>query len=270
MENKKSQIGIKQIQNIKMNTEEKEHLLQNVLNASASDTKPIKSPYSFVSMFQGNNFAYFGVILLLLIVLGSGNMILNYSKNGNNQVAIIDNQGINSFTPNTSIPTVGINGNTKETNPLGSTTSPKSGGSVAQNNNDGRVSSSSPSPTAAMLAPTMGGVKANQEIYQGSEFSFNYDASAKLTSGTIPNYGYYVELSTVKETNTIHFYSSVLPDNFRPDFFKDTTVINGKTFYFGDVQTENGIERSYMYKKDGKTIVIQNDYLIDLGSIEIN
>lgn len=153
MKNTKIPIGIEEIQKIKMTLEEKERILGNVLSSPIQITKPIKSPYSFVSMFQRNQFAYFGVILLLLIVLGGGNMILNYSKNGNNQIARINTGGTNAFPTNTNnfnniMPTT--NGTPKNKNTTSSPSLPSS--PLAQNTNNGSVSSSG--PTAGIAAPT--------------------------------------------------------------------------------------------------------------------
>lgn len=105
--------------------------------------------------------------------------------------------------------------------------------------------------------------------YSGQGFSFNHDAGVNITSGNIPN-GTYVELSSGNKFNSIKFYPYNLPSNFNPSFFNQTTTINGKIFYYGSVQTDSGTETSYMYKKNGKTLVIQNATLIDLGSVEIN
>lgn len=153
MKNTKTPIGIEEIQKIKMTLEEKERILGNVLSSPIQITKPIKSPYSFVSMFQRNQFAYFGVILLLLVVLGGGNMAINYFQGENTEIARINTGGINAFPTNTNnfnntMPTT--NGTPKNKN---TTSSPSlSSSPLAQNTNNGSVSSSGPSAT--MMAPT--------------------------------------------------------------------------------------------------------------------
>lgn len=265
MQDEKIKIGIEEIQKIKMTLNEKENVFKSILNNSVPITKPIKSPYSFISIFRNPVF-YYATVFCLIVILGGGGMFLNYFKNQNGKnmenLAVVQNEKQIEKNPqqnsNAQNPQI-IAKNTVDS-PKKTAKTPV--GTSSLNTGFGAVSSALPT--------IQNNINKNEKRYQGNGFSFNYDASTKLTSGTIPNYGYYVEISTADKTNTIHFYSSVLPDNFRPEFFTGTMTINNKIFYFGDVQTENDIQRSYMYKKGGKTIVIQNDSLIDLNSIEIN
>jgi hypothetical protein len=80
MKNEEIKIGIKEIQNIKMTANEKENILKSVLNFSIPNKKPIHSPYSFISIFQRNHFAFYGVLSCLVIFLGSGGLILGSQK----------------------------------------------------------------------------------------------------------------------------------------------------------------------------------------------
>ncbi len=114
----------------------------------------------------------------------------------------------------------------------------------------------------------------NIKTYSADGFSFNYDASGSVNSvksGITQDGSAYAEIldSGNKIVNTLHFYAGTLPPNFRPEFYTGTTIINGKTFYYGDVQTNGGVVREYMYKENGKTLLIQDSDLIDLGSVEI-
>jgi len=73
-------IGIKEIQNIKMNSKEKEHILENVLSFSYEKKEPVKSPYSFISIFQKNHFIYYGSMACLVLILGSSGVIFSSQK----------------------------------------------------------------------------------------------------------------------------------------------------------------------------------------------
>ncbi len=269
MENEK--IGIENLKKITMTPEEKSQVFQNILNTPLIAKPPIKSPYSFISVFTRHNLSYSLAFCLLLIFFG-GASYTYFQKQSleNGRVAMINKGGIsdnNSFRAS--------NFNQKalpnNLNNTGSTTENSIPTDTKTGANAKMSASTISAPSATMMSPNdLKSARASQIIYQGTGFSFNYDSSAKITSGTLSGGGSYVEISSTDKYNSIHFYPGTLPNNFRPEFFASTTLINGKTFYHGDVQTENGIQRSYMYKKGGKTIVIQNDTLIDLGSIEIN
>jgi len=261
--------GIKEIKRIKMTDEEKNKILFNILDFDALKEEPIKSPYLFKSFFQKRHFAYSLVIFLLLIAFG-GSGIINYSKNKNgNQISTLGD--IKEQKDSTS--SLDIE-NSKiariDNNKINSLSKEKS---ISENSYIPQDAEKEPplsSSTTSTMAPSLLSAKEeNKKTYQGNYFSFDYNANAEINSGIISGYGYYVELKEADKFNSIHFYFNDLPDNFRYEFFTDTVVINGKTFLVGDVQTENGIERSYMYTKGEKTIIIQNDYLIDLNSIEI-
>lgn len=106
--------------------------------------------------------------------------------------------------------------------------------------------------------------------FNGDGFSFNHDAGVTVRSGDIPN-GSYAELTSGNKFNSLKFYPGDTPSNFNSSFYTQTITINGKTFYYGSVVLNDGsTSTSYMYKNNGKTLVIQNNDLIDLGSIEIN
>ena len=158
MENEKIQNGIEEIQNIKMTTEEKGAILGNILSSPVQITKPIKSPYSFISIFQKNQFAYVGMVLLLVIILGGGEIYFkNQAGQNTGNLATIqnprqingigqENQNIQNrdFSTNSINPSQGIN--------------PSSTNIPPSNTNYGGVSSVGPT---AMMAPTVGGVKEN-------------------------------------------------------------------------------------------------------------
>lgn len=109
--------------------------------------------------------------------------------------------------------------------------------------------------------------------YTDHGFSFGYTPSATVRSGSIQN-GYYSELTAPGDFVSVKFYPGALPSTYNSAFFTQSTMINGKTFKYGDVQTGGGVSRTYQYQKNGKTITIQLSHttstLIDLGSIEIN
>jgi hypothetical protein len=184
MKNTKTPIGIEEIQKIKMTLEEKERILGNVLSSPIQITKPIKSPYSFISIFQKNQFAYFGVILLLLVVLGGGNLAVNYFQNQNTEIARINTGGMNAFPTNTNnfnntntTPTT--NGTQKNKNTSSSPSLPSSplAKNTNKNTNNGSISSSG--PTATMTAPTTEnqaapitlGLKKAFELYKNGQIS---------------------------------------------------------------------------------------------------
>lgn len=152
MENENIQNGIKEIKNIKMTQNEKENILKSVLNFSLPQ-KPIKSPYSFVSIFQRNHFAYYLAVFCLIMVLGGGEIYFNNQagqKTGN--LATIQNpretSGIGQENLNIQNRDFGKN----ITNPSKNSTSYPVG----------NPSQGIPNPVA-MMAPTMGGVKANPD-----------------------------------------------------------------------------------------------------------
>ncbi len=77
MENKKLHDGIAEIKKIKMTSLEKGRILENVLNFSLPDKKPVYSPwmtYSFVSILKQKQLVYF-IIVPLILVLTSGGVV---------------------------------------------------------------------------------------------------------------------------------------------------------------------------------------------------
>lgn len=74
MENEKIKNGIKEIQNIRMTKNEKENTLKIILN-SPTPIKPIKSPYSFLSIFPKRYFINYAVAFCLIIVLSGGGIV---------------------------------------------------------------------------------------------------------------------------------------------------------------------------------------------------
>lgn len=72
MENIEKNIGIEEIRNIKMTSEEKRYILESILSLPIPATKPTHSPYFLKSMFQKNYFAYYGTLSLLIITLSGG------------------------------------------------------------------------------------------------------------------------------------------------------------------------------------------------------
>ncbi len=275
MEEQEIKTEIEKIQNIKMTTEEKEQMLQSILSSPISIEKPIKSPYSFISLFQKNHLVYYGIIFFLIVsAIGGGGIAINFfqSKNTqNSQIAKINNEKTDTFSAKTNpVPTNTSAPKKDEVAMNAPSKKPATASPLSLNQTSGQNKTSATNQPNAMMFSLKAPATSSQKTYQGTGFSFAYSANAELTSGIIPNYGYYAEISEAGKTNTIHFYPNALPDNFNPESFTGTMDINGKTFYFSDVKTETGTERSYMYKQNGKTIVIQNDYLIDLNSIEIN
>lgn len=109
--------------------------------------------------------------------------------------------------------------------------------------------------------------------YNDHGYSFSYSTTSTIRSGSIPG-GYYAELTAPGDFVSVKFYPGALPSTYNSAFFTQSTMINGKTFKYGDVQTGGGVSRTYQYQKNGKTITIQLSHttstLIDLGSIEIN
>jgi hypothetical protein len=80
MEDEKIKIGISKIQNIKMTEREKENILKNILNFSIQEKKQIKSPYSFLSTFQKNHFAFYSMATFLILVLSGGGVAMASQK----------------------------------------------------------------------------------------------------------------------------------------------------------------------------------------------
>ena len=160
MTDEKIKIGISEIQNIKMTENEKENILKSVLSFSIL-TKPIKSPYSLISIFQKNHLIYYGFAFCLLLILGGGTAI-NYFQNQK----IGENTGTLTSLPketpaseqNLKIAKLdGIKTNTSQNKKI---TSPLPSSPIAQNKNSENISSSS--TTANMMAPTMGNININQ------------------------------------------------------------------------------------------------------------
>lgn len=86
MENEKIKDGIKEIKNIKMTSAEKSHMLENILNSPIIKTEPIKSPYSFFSLFPKNSLFYYSVVLaLIVVIISKKDIILTYFQNENIQ-----------------------------------------------------------------------------------------------------------------------------------------------------------------------------------------
>ena len=81
MENDK--IEIENLKKITMTAEEKARVFQNILNTPIPTKAPIKSPYSFVSMFQRHSLSYSLAFCLLLIFFGGATF--NYFQNQNLQ-----------------------------------------------------------------------------------------------------------------------------------------------------------------------------------------
>ncbi len=170
MEDEKIKIGIEEIQNIKMTHEEKEDILGNILSSPIEIAKPIRSPYSFVSMLSRSSLFY--VAIFCLIVLGGGGATFNYfqnQKNGynsdtlatirgqalvknienkniqNSQIAKNDTEKKNITSENIDTSATKILGYAKDKNPVGSpVSSPPPSGTVSQNTNTGTMGLSSP------------------------------------------------------------------------------------------------------------------------------
>ena len=150
MENENIQNGIKEIKNIKMTQNEKENILKSVLNFSVPP-KPIKSPYSFISIFQRNHFAYYLAVFCLIMVLGGGKIYFNNQagqKTGN--LATIQNPRETSGIGQENLNTKNQDFSTNFINPSKNPTSYPVG----------NLSQGIPNPVA-MMAPTMGETKAN-------------------------------------------------------------------------------------------------------------
>ena len=157
MENENLEKGIKEIQNIQMTALEKENMLKSILNNTvrATKTKPIKSPYSFASMFRNPVF-YYAILFIVIAGIGGGGIYFNnqYGKSGGNtgNLATIKNPNqINNVNnvgqENNNIPT---NTNTKNrdvaknTTELSNNTTLSPIGTSGQNINTGTSITSMP------------------------------------------------------------------------------------------------------------------------------
>ncbi len=88
MEDKETKIGKKEIQNIKMTTLEKENILKSILNNTIPiTTKPIKSPYSFASIFSSPIFYTLATFCLILILSGGYGFLNQKGKNTDSNLA---------------------------------------------------------------------------------------------------------------------------------------------------------------------------------------
>ncbi len=77
--------GLKEIKNIKMTSAEKNHIFQNILNQSAPNPQPIRSPWS--SFFSAINYSpYLKFAVFLIVILAGGGIIV--SKNNPSRVAV--------------------------------------------------------------------------------------------------------------------------------------------------------------------------------------
>ncbi|MEI6581191.1 MAG: DUF5667 domain-containing protein [bacterium] len=72
MKDEQIKIGVEEIRNIKMTPKEKKLVLENVLTFPISITQPVRSPFTFISIFQKHHFAFYSMASLLVIVLSSG------------------------------------------------------------------------------------------------------------------------------------------------------------------------------------------------------
>lgn len=78
MENEKIQIGVDKIKDIKMSTEEKKLVLENILTFPIAIKESIHSPYSFqsfISILQRNHFAYYSMATFLILILSGGGIV---------------------------------------------------------------------------------------------------------------------------------------------------------------------------------------------------
>jgi hypothetical protein len=213
MENNKTPIGIEEIRNIKMSTEEKNNILLGVLSAPIpeSSAKPIKSPYSFVSFFQRNHLAFYVTAMCLILIILGGGATFNYlqnTKNGN--LAKVDTGGISipsqgnigspATTPlamNTNnknvTPSTGVNNNINN-NPVGSSVPPPSTGVIAQNTNNGNTSTATSAvgtraPTTATMAPSAENQAA--PITLGLKKAFNLYKNGQISECVLNGQIYY-------------------------------------------------------------------------------
>ncbi len=131
------------------------------------------------------------------------------------------------------------------------------------------------------------------KTYTNKNFSFNYDSRALVTKDAYvsDNGPFYVNIPNGEFafTDYIKFFASPVPDDDNPcnknnvNLFSVkvmTKIINGKTFTYCD-NTQGEPLRTYIYTKNGKTIVVYvsteisttsikpQSGFIDLGSIEI-
>ena len=100
MENENLEKGIKEIQNIQMTALEKENMLKSILNNTVpiTKTRPIKSPYSFISMFRSPVFYYAVLFIMVAGISGSGIYFKNQKNINPNNLAYIPNYN-NSINP---------------------------------------------------------------------------------------------------------------------------------------------------------------------------
>ena len=200
MEEEKIKNGIKEIQNIKMTALEKENVLKNILNNSvpATKTKPIKSPYSFVSLFQ-NPMLYYAVLFIIVAGIGGGNIYLKNQKNKNpNNLAFIPNYN-NSTNPENKNQEISINNMQPPENPPSEGNTPKSTGKIIgylDNKNKTRISNppSISSPQATYTPPiTISGNQNNtplsimapikgSNIELGQEFTLEKDQIVNISN----------------------------------------------------------------------------------------
>lgn len=111
----------------------------------------------------------------------------------------------------------------------------------------------------------------------GLSFEYSKDAKEKTLNGT---FGPYHEIGIPGDNyypDTLYFFKGEVPKdaNMCLNVENKNMVINGKTFIYCDSKAEP--YRTYIYKKDGKTVIVGTMLIgdekiktyIDLGSIEI-
>jgi hypothetical protein len=102
----KLNIGIKKIRNIKMTSQDKENILNNILNSPIQKTeitKPIKSPWVNFS-FLSNRLSYLAIAICLVLLIGTGTFYNIQINNERDQsIAKINTQNLLNFQNTPSI-----------------------------------------------------------------------------------------------------------------------------------------------------------------------
>lgn len=102
--NEKLNKDLEEIKNIKMTSEEKGQILNNILKTSTPNTKPIQSPWSFFS-FNSNYSPYLRLAVYLILIVGGGEIIINSQSNKNQNNDFNSSPKVNLFqianAPNT-------------------------------------------------------------------------------------------------------------------------------------------------------------------------
>jgi hypothetical protein len=207
-------------------------------------------------MENNKGFSRITILLIILVVFVVIGGIYLFSQNNK-----IVNQPINYIQPTQNInqQTVNTTQGDKNQIPPASAIPP-----VSNQNNTTQVS--------------VDNSKITYKTYKTSDFSFNYDSSAVVTKLNI-SYGSGYRVNTGKDNNylaVINFFNSDLTsyDSICDSGVTTNTIINGKTFITCDSVYNPIKTKTYIYKKNNRTLIIgitenTNVKYVDIGSVEI-